>query len=43
MPLRTLMDERLLELPLIYAAAGAHDALFPIEPELLLDQWGQER
>ncbi len=37
MPLRTLMDERLLELPLIYAAAGAHDALFPVQPELLLE------
>jgi prolyl-tRNA editing enzyme YbaK/EbsC (Cys-tRNA(Pro) deacylase) len=29
------MDNRLLSWPLIYAAAGAHDALFPIEPDVL--------
>jgi prolyl-tRNA editing enzyme YbaK/EbsC (Cys-tRNA(Pro) deacylase) len=34
-PLRKLMDKRLLRWPVIYAAAGAHDALFPIEPGLL--------
>lgn len=31
-----LMDESLLRWPLIYAAAGAHDAIFPVEPNLLL-------
>ena len=33
--LKKLMDERMLRWPLIYAAAGAHDALFPIEPQTL--------
>jgi Cys-tRNA(Pro) deacylase len=32
---KKLMDRRLLRWPTIYAAAGAHDALFPIEPDLL--------
>jgi prolyl-tRNA editing enzyme YbaK/EbsC (Cys-tRNA(Pro) deacylase) len=35
MPIEKLMDNRLLSWPLIYAAAGAHDALFPIEPDVL--------
>jgi prolyl-tRNA editing enzyme YbaK/EbsC (Cys-tRNA(Pro) deacylase) len=35
MQLKKLMDNRLLRWPLIYAAAGAHDALFPIEPDVL--------
>ncbi len=39
-PLRKLMDERLLRWPLLYAAAGAHDALFPIEPEVLAEKSG---
>jgi prolyl-tRNA editing enzyme YbaK/EbsC (Cys-tRNA(Pro) deacylase) len=39
-PLKKLMDERLLACPLIYAAAGAHDALFPIEPQVLADKSG---
>src|SRR6476659_6053959 len=30
-----VMDESLLRWPLIYAAAGAPDALFPVEPNLL--------
>ena len=30
-----LMDSSLLKWPVIYAAAGAHDALFPIEPNTL--------
>ena len=37
-PLRTLMDERMLRWPLIFAAAGAHDALFPIDPALLAEK-----
>lgn len=39
-PLRKLMDERMLRWPLIYAAAGAHDALFPIEPGVLAEKSG---
>jgi prolyl-tRNA editing enzyme YbaK/EbsC (Cys-tRNA(Pro) deacylase) len=39
-PLRTLMDERMLRWPVIYAAAGAHDALFPIDPALLAEKSG---
>lgn len=39
-PLRKLMDERMLRWPTIYAAAGAHDALFPIEPWLLAEKSG---
>src|SRR6266568_6255083 len=35
MPLKKLMDKRMLRWPIIYAAAGAHDALFPIEPAML--------
>lgn len=38
--LRTLMDGGLLTWRLIYAAAGAPDALFPIEPQRLLDVSG---
>ena len=38
--LRKLMDERMLRWPVIYAAAGAHDALFPIEPRLLAEKSG---
>ena len=34
--LRVMMDSRLLEWPQVYAAAGAHDALFPIDPRRLL-------
>jgi Cys-tRNA(Pro) deacylase len=39
-PMRTLMDERLLRWPVVYAAAGAHDALFPIDPHRLLEASG---
>ncbi len=39
-PLRILMDERMLKWHVIYAAAGAHDALFPIEPGLLAEKSG---
>ncbi len=35
-PVRTLMDTSLLRWPLVYAAAGAHDALFPVDPNRLL-------
>lgn len=41
-PIRTLMDRRLTELPLIYAAAGAHDALFPVDPKRLLEVSGAQ-
>ena len=34
-PLPVYMDGRLLRRPLLYAAAGAHDALFPIAPATL--------
>jgi Cys-tRNA(Pro) deacylase len=33
----TLMDTALLRWPLIYAAAGAHDALFPVDPQRLAE------
>jgi len=36
-PVRTLMDTSLLRWPLVYAAAGAHDALFPVDPNRLLE------
>jgi Cys-tRNA(Pro) deacylase len=36
-PLATLMDTALLRWPTIYAAAGAHDALFPINPHRLAE------
>ncbi len=39
-PLRSLMDESLLRWQVIYAAAGAHDALFPVEPRRLLEASG---
>lgn len=39
-PIRTLMDTSLLRWPVVYAAAGAHDALFPIEPQRLLEVTG---
>jgi prolyl-tRNA editing enzyme YbaK/EbsC (Cys-tRNA(Pro) deacylase) len=38
--LATLVDRGLLRWPLIYAAAGAHDALFPIEPDRLVAACG---
>lgn len=37
---RTLMDTSLLRWPVIYAAAGAHDALFPVDPHRLLEVTG---
>jgi len=39
-PLKKLMDDRLLRWPMIYAAAGAHDALFPIDPATLSEKSG---
>jgi prolyl-tRNA editing enzyme YbaK/EbsC (Cys-tRNA(Pro) deacylase) len=36
-PLITLMDTGLLRWPTIYAAAGAHDALFPVNPHRLAE------
>ena len=33
--LQTLLDQHLLEHPVVYAAAGAHNAIFPIEPHRL--------
>jgi prolyl-tRNA editing enzyme YbaK/EbsC (Cys-tRNA(Pro) deacylase) len=38
--IRTLMDTSLLRWPVIYAAAGAHDALFPADPNRLLEVSG---
>ncbi len=37
---RTLLDRSLLRWPLVYAAAGAHDALFSIDPQTLLKATG---
>ena len=34
---RTLMDRSLLGWPMVYAAAGAHDSLFPVDPQRLLE------
>ena len=41
-PVRTIMDRSLLRWPQVYAAAGAHDALFPADPHLLLQATGAE-
>jgi prolyl-tRNA editing enzyme YbaK/EbsC (Cys-tRNA(Pro) deacylase) len=41
-PMKKLMDRRMLRWPVIYAAAGAHDALFPIEPAVLAEKSGAE-
>lgn len=38
--LRTLLDRHLLVHPVVYAAAGAHNAIFPIEPRRLLEITG---
>ncbi len=38
--LPTLLDTSLLRWPVVYAAAGAHDALFPIDPRRLLEATG---
>ena len=38
--IRTLMDTSLLRWPVIYAAAGAPDALFPADPNRLLEVSG---
>lgn len=35
-----LLDSSLLQWPIIYAAAGAHDALFPIDPQRLSEVIG---
>ncbi|MDQ5825278.1 MAG: YbaK/EbsC family protein [Chloroflexota bacterium] len=37
MRVRALFDSALLRWPLIYAAAGAHDALFSVDPRRLLE------
>ena len=37
---RTLMDTSLLRWPVVYAAAGAHDALFSVDPQRLLEATG---
>lgn len=39
-PLPILIDTALLRWPLIYAAAGAHDALFPVDPKRLAEAIG---
>lgn len=39
---RALFDGSLLRWPLIYAAAGAHDALFSVDPRRLLEVSGAE-
>jgi prolyl-tRNA editing enzyme YbaK/EbsC (Cys-tRNA(Pro) deacylase) len=39
---RTLFDDSLLRWPLIYGAAGAHDALFSVDPRRLLEVSGAE-
>ncbi len=39
-PVPILMDSSLLKWPVIYAAAGAHDALFPIDPNTLASVTG---
>ncbi len=39
---RTLMDRGLLRWPMVYAAAGAHDALFPVEPQRLAEASGAD-
>jgi prolyl-tRNA editing enzyme YbaK/EbsC (Cys-tRNA(Pro) deacylase) len=38
--LPTIMDSALLRWDTVYAAAGAHDALFPINPHRLLEVTG---
>jgi prolyl-tRNA editing enzyme YbaK/EbsC (Cys-tRNA(Pro) deacylase) len=42
MQVRTLFDGSLLRWSLIYAAAGAHDALFSVDPRRLLEVSGAE-
>lgn len=39
---RTLFDTSLLRWPTIFAAAGAHDALFPVDPHRLLEVSGAQ-
>ncbi len=39
-PLRKVMDSGLLAWPIVYAAAGAPDALFPVDPQRLLEVSG---
>ena len=39
---RTLFDSSLLRWPVIYGAAGAHDALFSVDPRRLLEVSGAE-
>lgn len=42
MRVRTLFDSSLLRWPVIYGAAGAHDALFSVDPRRLLEASGAE-
>ncbi len=39
-PLRTVLDESLLELPEVWAAAGSANSVFPIEPARLVELTG---
>lgn len=41
-PLRTLFDRHLLEHPMVYAAAGANNAIFAVTPQRLLEITGAE-
>ncbi|MBF6613148.1 MAG: YbaK/EbsC family protein [Chloroflexi bacterium] len=40
--IRTLIDRELLNCEIVYAAAGAHDALFPVDPKRLREASGAE-
>ncbi len=41
-PIRTLIDRDLLRQPTVFAAAGAHDALFPVDPNRLAQVSGAQ-
>lgn len=41
-PLRVLLDSRLLEQDMVYAAAGARNAIFPVSPRRLVTIAGAE-
>jgi prolyl-tRNA editing enzyme YbaK/EbsC (Cys-tRNA(Pro) deacylase) len=41
-PMRTVFDETLMTLPVVWAAAGSATAVFPIEPALLVRLSGAE-
>lgn len=40
--IRTLIDRHLLDHSVVYAAAGAHNAIFPVEPRHLIAMTGAE-